>query len=82
MTAANASIPNMPRFEIEKVPSVISSGLSFFARARAPRDRAPRGDRDDALLIGVAHDRRDEPVGDRDGDRDVDALVDEDRVGA
>ena len=26
MTAANWSIPNIPRFEIEKVPCVISSG--------------------------------------------------------
>ena len=81
MTAANWSMPNMPRFEIENVPSVISSGLSLL-RARAGREIAHLArDRDDALLVGVAHDRRDEAVGDGDGDGDVDAPVDEDRLG-
>ena len=80
MTAANASMPNMPRFEMENVPSVISS-----ARASSPWPRGEiahlAGDGDDALLVGVAHDRRDQPVGDGDGDRDVDAVVDEERLG-
>src|SRR6185436_15083191 len=34
----------------------------------------------DALAIGVADDRRDEPVRNRDGDRNVDAPVNEDRL--
>ena len=38
-------------------------------------------DRGDALLVRVADDRRDEPVGDGDRDGDVDAPVDEDGVG-
>ena len=81
MTAENSSIAEHPQVRDRERAVGHLLGLEL-ARAGARGELAHlAGDGDDALLVGVAHDRRDEPVGDGDRDRDVDALVDEDGLG-
>ena len=75
MIAVKRSIPNMPRFDTVNVEPVISWPLSWRLFARVGEIADLGGDRADALLIGVADDRGDEAVLDRDRDADVDAVV-------
>ena len=76
-----ASMPNMPRLEMLNVPSLISSGAQLLRLGLAGELAHLLGDGDDALLVGLANDRGDQTIGDRDGDRDIDAPVDEERFG-
>ena len=82
MTAANVVDAEHPEVRDGEGPVRHLLGLELLRPARAPRARAPRAAMaDDALLVGVAHDRRHQAVGDGDGDRDVDAPVHEDGLG-
>ena len=80
MIAVNWSMPNMPRFEIENVEPVYSSGLSFRSRARLASSRRFGGDLAHALPVGVEDHRHDQPVVRRDGHAEVDAVVVADAV--
>ena len=75
MMAANSDTPNMPMLEIEKPPPWNSSGFSL-PRARASGQVLHlAADRRQALLVGLADDRRDQPIRDGDGDADIDIVV-------
>ena len=69
----------MPRLETQKVPPVNSAGESFFSRARLPRALASELMAKMDFQVGVAHDRRDQAVLDRDGERDMSRRVVADR---
>ena len=75
MTAVNSWIPNMPRFEMENVAPVYSSGLRRFSRALPANSRISRAISATPFLWGVPDDRSDEAVLHGHRDPDVDAGV-------
>ena len=73
--------PAEPLLEIVNVPPLISSGISFFVRARPARSLMCAGDRPQPQVLGVADDRHDEAlVVEVDGDAEVDEAVDDEVV--
>ena len=72
--------PMPPRLEIVNVPPCIWSGLSLPSRASFASSPISLRDIDDALLIGVAHDRHDEPVRRVGGETDVAVLFQDEFV--
>ena len=84
MIGVPISAPKTPGFVIVKVPPLISSGVSFLARARSARSTSAREQAEQVHLLGVLDDRHDEPLGvvDRHRDAEVDVALDDDLVAA
>ena len=74
-------VPNGPGFVIVNVPPSTSSGTSFFVRARVGEVVHLARDQPQALAVGVADHRRDQALEvEVDRDREVDVVVDDQRV--
>ena len=81
MTGIVSSVPNGPGLVIVNVPSEMSSGVSFFERARDGEVADVAGDGAHALAVGVADDRDHEALEvEVDGDPEVQVVVHDQRL--